>query len=135
MWSYLRFHNSTNSCLFYNFRAYFCHFAQSKSTFSINWKLFSRFKSARISIFIEVLLILVELFMIFITVLIPVRFITSERILATLVEVNRLPLLIEFCSAGSKLPGSQFYRGTINTCRVMYDFHNSTNSWIFFSIS
>ena len=98
--------------LFNNFRAYFGHFAQSKSTFFINWKLFSRFETARISIFIEVLLILVELFMIFITVLIPefffFRFITSERILATLVKVNRLSLLIEFCSAGSKLPGSQF---------------------------
>ena len=46
------------------------------------------------------------------TVLMPKFFffcsITSGRILATLVKVNRLPLLIEFCSAGSKLPGSQF---------------------------
>ena len=94
--------------LFHNFRAYFGLFGQRKSTFFINWILFGWFETARISIFIEVLLILAELFMIFITVLIPVRFITSERILATLVKANRLPLLIEFCSEGSKLLESQF---------------------------
>jgi len=80
---------------FNNFRAYFGHFAQSKSTFFINWKLFSRFETARISIFIEVLLILAELFTIFIMVLIPEFFFPFYNFRAYLVKWNKQRKLTE----------------------------------------
>ena len=71
MWIYLHFSQwySLTNFIFYHFRAYFEHFGQSKSTFFINWKLFSGSKSTWISIFIKVQLILVKRFIFFIIVL------------------------------------------------------------------
>jgi hypothetical protein len=53
----------------FKFRAFGKHFVQSKSTYSIKWKLFSGFETTRISIFMLLQLMLVELFIFYITVL------------------------------------------------------------------
>ena len=59
----------THEFYFFGFRAYFEYFGQSKSTYFINWKLFSGSKSTWVSIFVKVQLILVVLFTFFTTVL------------------------------------------------------------------
>ena len=81
--------------LFHNFRAYFGLFGQSKSTSFINWILFGWFETARISIFIEVLLILAELFTIFIIVLIPEFFFPFYNFRIYLVKWNKQRKLTE----------------------------------------
>jgi hypothetical protein len=98
--------------LLHNFRAYFMHFDQSKSTSIINWKLFSGSETTCISIYIKVQLVRLELFAVFITILTHEFYffcsVTLERNLSTLVKENRPPLLIESCSACSKLLASRF---------------------------
>ena len=58
-------------------------------------------------------------------------FLTSQRILDTLIKVNRLPFISESCSAFQNYSNINFHQGMINACKVMAIFHNSD----FFSVS
>ena len=61
----------------------------------------------------------------FVTILTaPHFFLTSQCNLSTLVKVNRLSLLIESCSAGSKLLAYKFYHGKVNGHEVIVIFYN-----------
>jgi hypothetical protein len=67
------------------------------------------------------------------TVLTYFPFVTSERTMSTLVKVNRLPLLIDNCSAGPKLLVSQFLWRYSQYLWSYTRFNNGISLQIYFS--
>ena len=52
-------------------------------------------------------------------------FLTSQRILGTLIKVNRLPFISEVVQHFKNYSNINFHQGMINACKVMAIFHNS----------